>query len=344
MSTNTHSVPVMGVDGMPLTPTVSSKARKLVKGGQATGFWNKLDQYCIKMVVETRTGGLDAELGVDPGAKYDGYAVVCGDENALNVKVNLPDKEKIVRKITERRQLRRARRFRTCRRRPKRFSNRRRSHGWIAPSQLVLVQVRLKVLAALLDTYPITHVGLEDVAFNHATHRYGKFFSTAEVGKARVRAFLEERGALVTRFKGYETKTLREGYGYKKSSSKKADRFEAHCSDALALALAVRRDASLAPGPFVVIDDRYRAVRRRLHDTQPAPGGRRAPYSHGVVFGLRKGLMIGTPRGKSGQLCGENRGGYRYYDTDGKRQSTTKIAWISTHMKSKKEEPHSAVA
>jgi len=110
MSTNTHSVPVIGVDGTPLTPTVPSKARKLVKGGQAKSFWNKLDQYCIRMLVETRTGGLDAVLGVDPGAKYDGYAVVCGDENLLNVKVDLPDKEKIVRKITERRQLRRRQR------------------------------------------------------------------------------------------------------------------------------------------------------------------------------------------------------------------------------------------
>jgi len=344
MSTITHSIPVIGVDGTPLTPTVPSKARKLIKGGQATGFWNKLDQYCIRLTVETRTGGLDAELGVDPGAKYDGYAVVCGDENSLNIKVNLPDKEKIVRKMTERRHLRRARRFRTCRRRPQRFSNRRRSPGWIAPSQLVLVQVRLKVVTALLDTYPITNVGLEDVAFNHATHRYGRYFSTAEIGKARVRAFLEERGALVTRFKGYDTKALREGYGYKKSSSKKADRFEAHCSDALALALAVRHDTYLAPGPFVVVDDRYRAVRRRLHDTQPAPGGLRAPYSRGIVCGLRKGLMIGTPRGKVGQLCGGLKGGYRYYDHDGERHEATKLAWVSTHMNSRREGPHSSVA
>jgi len=54
--------------------------------------------------------------------------------------------------------------------------------------------------------------------------------------------------------------------------------------------------------------------------------------------------MIGTPRGRVGQLCGELKGGYRYYDTDGKRQSTTKIAWVSARMNSKKEGPHSAVA
>ena len=29
-------------------------------------------------------------------------------------------------------------------------------------------------------------------------------------------------------------------------------------------------------------------------------------YSHGTVFGLRKGLLVGTAKGKVVQLCGEN--------------------------------------
>jgi len=253
------------------------------------------------------------------------------------VKLNLPDKEKIVRKMTERRQMRRARRFRTCRRRPQRFDNRRRPDDWIAPSQLVLVRSRLKVIGALLATYPITRVALEDVAFNHAKQRWGAHFSTVEIGKAAIRAFIEERGAEVVRYRGYETKALRESYGYKKSSSKSVDRFEAHCSDALSLALALGLDRRIDPGPFVVADDRYRAVRRRLHDAQPAKGGVRARYSRGTVFGLRKGLLIGTPKGKSGQLCGETNGAYRYYDHDGRRQSTKALAWISTHLCMKKD-------
>ena len=313
------------------------------KGGQAKGFFNKLDQYCIRMLVETRTGGLDAKVGVDPGAKYDGVAVVCGNENVIAIKLDLPNKDKIVRKMTERKQLRRARRFRTCRRRPRRFDNRRRASHWIAPSQLVLVQSRFKVLGALFDTYPIMRVGLEDVAFNHAAHRWGKHFSTVEIGKAKVRAWIEERGAEVVRFRGYETKALREGYGYKKSSSKKVDKFEAHCSDALAL--AVGWDARLDPGLFVVVDDTYRPVRRRLHDTQPAKGGVRARYSRGTVFSLRKGLLIGTPTGKAGLLCGETNGAYRYYDRDEKRQSTKVLAWVSAHLRIKRrEEPPAAVA
>src|SRR5207245_2880499 len=60
--------------------------------------------------------------------------------------------------------------------------------------------------------------------------------------------------------------------------------------------------------------------------------GVRAPYSRGTVFGLRKGLRIGTRGGKAGRLCGENHGGYRYYDAQGKRQSTRGLAWIAAHF------------
>jgi hypothetical protein len=91
---------------------------------------------------------------------------------------------------------------------------------------------------------------------------------------------------------------------------KNADKFTAHCSDALALACAVGIGERVKPGDFLLVDDTYRPVRRRLHDTQPAKGGVRAKYSTGTVFGLRKGLRIGLKNGESAQLCGETRGRY----------------------------------
>src|SRR5262249_2646517 len=110
------------------------------------------------------------------------------------------------------------------------------------------------------------------------------------------------------------------------------DRFEAHCSDALALACEVGEGLGIKPGIFLVVDDTYRPVRRQLHDTEPAKGGERAVYSHGTVFGLRKGLKVGTPRGKTRRLCGEYRGGYRYYDEKGQRQTSKRLAWISSEF------------
>jgi hypothetical protein len=72
-----------------------------------------------------------------------------------------------------------------------------------------------------------------------------------------------------------------------------------------------------------------RAVRRRLHDAQPAEGGIREPYSTGVIAGLRKGLLVGTPRGP-GRLCGITNGSFRYHDRDGKRQAVKAVRWVSS--------------
>jgi hypothetical protein len=324
-----HTVPVIGQDGEPLTPTTPARARKLIKGGQATPFWTKFNTWAIRMVVPTRKVQPCCGLGVDHGHAHEGYAVVCGQENLVCVTLHLPNKEQVVRKLTERRQLRHAYRSRRPRRRPKRFNNRRRKPDWIAPSQLVLVLARLGMLDTLRSLYPVTVAGVEDVRFDHRK-RWGKTFSTVEMGKARLQRWYVEASINASFYQGWETKAFRLAYGYAKSSDKKADRFSAHCSDALALAAHVTTEGHVGPGPHLVVDETYRPVRRRLHDSNMGRGGRRIPYSAGTVHGLRKGLLIGTPMGKSGRLCGVYGNGYRFYDRDGKRQSTKALAWVSS--------------
>ena len=183
-------------------------------------------------------------------------------------------------------------------------------------------------------------VGLEDVRFNHAQHRWGANFSTVEIGKIRLKAFLIAQGAFIQDYQGYETQEIRKKYGYRKTRVKRADQFTAHCSDSLALAVEIYAGKVgaglirplLEPGRFLVVDDTYRAVRRRLHDTQPAKGGIRAPYSRGTVLGLRKGLLVGLPNGGVGRLCGAINGAYRYYKSDGKRGQVKQLAWVSNHF------------
>lgn len=326
-----HSVFVLGRDGKALSPTTPARAKRLLRDAQAEKAWSRFGTFGIRMLVDTRREiPEEVSLGIDHGTKFEGYAVVCGDENVLAVKLDLPDKKKIVRKLEERRALRRARRFRNCRRRPARFSNRnKRRDGWLAPSQAVIVGSRLKVIREFLRIYPVSVAGLEDVRFNHAKHRWGSNFSTVEIGKALIRKEFASRDIEMFEFTGYQTMKLREKYGYRKTSNKAADRFEAHCTDALALACEAGPARRIEPGRFIVVDDSYRPVRRRLHDTQFAPGGMRESYSKGTVFGLRKGLLIGAANGKVGRLCGEYNGKYRYYDSRGKRQATRKIRWIS---------------
>ena len=313
-----HTVFVLGANGSPLTPTSRAKARKLLRGGVAKKCWSKFGTFGIQMLQETRKEVPKTSLGVDPGAKYDGFSIVCHKENSLSVKLDLPDKRKIVRKLKERREARRTRRSR-LRRREARWSNRSRK-GFIAPSQSVLVQSRLKIVSELCRIYPVSIVGLEDVRFNHRKHRWGKFFSTVEIGKSRIREWFDDRRIERIEFQGYETSELRKSYGYKKTRSKSADKFSAHCSDSLTLATSVLESKYIEPGEFLVVDDTYRCVRRKLFDSNFQIGGIKEKYSCGTVLGLRKGLIIGTSKGKTGQLCGVDRGSFRYRDDFNKRQ------------------------
>lgn len=97
--------------------------------------------------------------------------------------------------------MRRFRRYRKTWRRPCRFDNRRRGDYWIAPSQLAKVQFRLKIVKELCKIFPIKRVGIEDIAYNHYAKRKGKYFSTAEIGKAMLYKELESIAELVI-FKG----------------------------------------------------------------------------------------------------------------------------------------------
>ena len=47
------------------------------------------------------------------------------------------------------------------------------------------------------------------------------------------------------------------------------------------------------------------------------------------MAGLRKGLLIGTPRGR-GRLCGITNGSFRYYDAQGKRRTVKGVDWVSS--------------
>ena len=104
--------------------TTPAKARKMMRDGVAVGKFNKLDIVQMLIPVEDRTQ--DVSLSVDPGSKYDGYAVGTGREIILKGMAKMPSK--VAEKIKHRRQMRRFRRYRKWRR-PCRFDNRRRGES-----------------------------------------------------------------------------------------------------------------------------------------------------------------------------------------------------------------------
>jgi hypothetical protein len=321
-----HSVFVLDKQGKPLTPTKPSKARKMLEGGVAEPIWNKFSQMGIKMLVDTRKETPKTALGIDFGTKFEGYAVVVGKENNLAVMWKLPDKKKIVKKLEERKILRRARRWRNCRRRECKFDNRARK-DFIAPSQRVMVRSRMKVITEFFRCYPIDAVALEDVKFNHRDNKWGKNFSTIEIGKSQINRWIRQRAGLEM-FTGYDTEACRNLYNYKKSSDKSAEVFNSHCSDALAIATELYAQQHIEQGKFIIADDTYRPVRRRLHDTQPVKNGIREKYSNGNFKSIRKGTICNY-----GQICGGTGNNYFIRNQNNKRIGRMNISWLSHKFK-----------
>ena len=97
---------------------------------------------------------------------------------------------------------------------------------------------RLLLVCKYLKLYPITCYAVEDVKFNHRKKRWGKHFSTVEIGKTILYTELEKLGELF-KFAGYQTKEFRDREGLEKSSNKSKLSFESHAVDAAVLASEV---------------------------------------------------------------------------------------------------------
>ena len=322
---------VLSFTGKPLTPCKQGKARKMLFGGVAKVVWNKFGEFGIQMLIPTREETPKTVLGIDNGTKFEGYSLIVGKENQLNIMWLLPNKKTIVNKLEQRRQLRRARRWRTCRRRQARFDNRSRK-GFIAPSQLMMVQSRLKAIQEFFKYYPVSKVAIEDVKFNHIDKHYGKNFSTIEIGKNIIKAFIigkVGRDNYIT-FEGFETGQIRENLRLKKSSNKSSETFNSHCVDSFSIASELSN--SQPNFNIKVVDDTYRPTRRRLHDTQPKKGNIREKYSTGNFKGIRKGTIC-----EFGQIVGGTKNSFWIRNSDNKRIGRTNISYLSHNFKLKTE-------
>ncbi|MBI5871733.1 RRXRR domain-containing protein [archaeon] len=331
---------VLSYKGEPLTPCKPQKARKLLDGGVAKPIWHKFGQFGIQILVETREFVPKTILGVDWGTKFEGCSIVSETDNNLNVMWKLPNKRIIANKLEERRQLRRARRWRNCRRRACKFDNRNRK-GFIAPSQKVIVNSRLKAIKEILKCYSIKKVVIEDVKFNHRDKKWGKNFSTVEIGKQKIYDYIKKqlgkRGLKLV--KGYDTFKLLEKYGLKKNKDKSEEDFYSHCIDSFVIASEqfkkeqkgfMQRIGNKINEDLIIVDDTSRPTRRRLHDTEPAKGGIRNKYSTGNFKGIRKGTMC-----ESGQIVGGTKTNFWIRNMENKRIGRRNISWLSHQFKTK---------
>jgi hypothetical protein len=197
--------------------------------------------------------------------------------------------EEVHKKMDTRWNLRRARRHRSTRRRP--WRPRSLGSNWIAPSQLAKVLFRLAIVRELCRLFPVKHFIVEDVKFDHYNKRWGKYFSTAEIGKTYYYTELCKLGTL-SLVEGWQTKIWREEAGLKKTSQKDAIKHESHANDAAAMLYGLAGCIPNERVSFYVLR-RPEFVRRSLHRQTFQKGGIRPSFggtTNGTFF--RKGDYV----------------------------------------------------
>jgi len=153
-------------------PCTEKRARQLLERGRARA--HRLQPFCIRVVDRTVEDSAlqPVRLKVDPGSKVTGMAVIrenvqaAGVQTVLHLAELTHRGERIHKALDQRRAYRRSRRHRHTRYRPKRFLNRRRAKGYLAPSLRHRVLTTLTWVNRYRSLCPFTAVTVESVRFD----------------------------------------------------------------------------------------------------------------------------------------------------------------------------------
>ena len=315
-------VPVKTKDGQRLMPLHAARARKLVKRGEATPYWDN-GIYCIRLNKEpSERHTQQIVVGIDPGSKKEGFTVKSQAHTYLNVQADAHNK--VGKKVAKRRELRRSRRSRKCPNRKQK--NRHLSHrNRIPAGTRARWDWKLRILNWLSKLYPVTHVCVEDIKARTIKHakKWNKSFSPLEVGKQWFYTEIEKRWHLLT-LQGYETKEIRDRLGLKKSSKKLSETFAAHCVDSWCLAYHTLGGDSIPDNTDIFCISPIPIQRRTLHREQPKKGGIRSRYGGTVLANnILKNTLVKHAKYGLTRLSGINaKGLFALYSIDGKRLTT----------------------
>src|SRR5437667_11919891 len=127
---NALFVYVLNCHAEPLMPCQPRKARLLLKAGKAKVV--KSVPFTLQLLYGSSGYKQEVSLGIDAGTHHIGVSATT--EKAVLFEAEVTTRSAIRALLATRRQLRRARRNRKTRYRKKRFLNRKRPQGWLAPS------------------------------------------------------------------------------------------------------------------------------------------------------------------------------------------------------------------
>ncbi len=156
------SVMVWNMRGLPLMPTTPQKARKIITKGQATVI--QRSPFTIQLQYATGETTPPITLGIDAGYGKIGFAALTAKQELIVGEVHL--RKDIPAKLTARRHYRRTRRSNKTRYRPRRFNNRDRPKGWLAPSMQHKLESHQRLIAKLQQWLPISILVVEVATFD----------------------------------------------------------------------------------------------------------------------------------------------------------------------------------
>ena len=310
-------VPVKSKEGEVLMPMHAARARKLVKRGEATPYFNN-GIYCIRLNKEPSDRDTqEIAVGIDPGSKKEGFTVKSESHTYLNVQTDAHNK--VGKKVEKRRELRRGRRSRKCPNRKNR-ANRLANKDRIPAGTRARWDWKLRILDWLSKLYPITHVCVEDIRARTiaGAQKWNESFSSLEVGKQWFYTGIEKRWELLT-LQGYATKEIRDSLGLKKSSKKLWETFEAHCVDSWCLAYHTVGGVDIPKNTSIFCISPIPISRRQLHRQNPQKGGKRPRYGGTTLDGWVKNTLVKHVKYGLTRISGFGKTGIALYSLDGKR-------------------------
>ena len=229
---------------MKLMPTTWRKANRLIKLGKAVLVNDKLLGVYLKLKYKPKTTYTQPMiLGIDPGSMFDGYTIVSKGYNRnfqFNHQLSISGSLKgIMGKRVVYRKIRRGR----LRNRPMRIEFR--TGNKITNTSNYYYQNRVNMINRLLSIYPITHISIEDIRFNHYVSNKGKSFSNIEIGKTRLYDYITKTLKLyLYKVKGSSTKDMREFLfpNLVKNKDKSIRDFNSHCIDSFTIGILAYLD------------------------------------------------------------------------------------------------------
>ncbi len=302
-------------------PTTPARARRWIKSGKATTFWQG-GLFCVRLNVEPSAREMQPlAVGIDPGSKKEGLVVASAAHTYLNIQADA--RTGVKQAVKQKSQMRRTRRGRkTPCRQPR--QNRKHAKKKIPPSTKARWQWKLRLATWLCQLYPVSVFVVEDIkAPTRGKKRWDQSFSPLEVGKAWFYGELGKLAPVQTK-RGYQTKELREQLGLKKTGKKTAEVWEAHCVDAWTLAYSVVGGRTMPDNTRLVCIAPLVWHRRQLHRLEPEKGGGRKPYGGTRSLGIKRGTLVKHPTYGNAYVGGMMDGKLSLHDPQtGKRLTQT---------------------